>query len=107
VNNSRVENMQAIRAYKGHAAPVVAVAWRPKSYHHVASASLDGTVKLWDSRSALPLATIQDAAGSKLSAVVWSRQSKEDGGGLFVAAGGEDAVLRQYDVPELGVGVEA
>jgi WD40 repeat protein len=106
VSNSDDASMQAIRAYKAHAAPVVAVAWRPKSDHHVVSASLDGTVKLWDSRSALPLATLEDAAGSRLSAVVWGSRGKEGGGALFVAAGGEDAVLRQYDVPELGARVE-
>lgn len=95
-----------MRAYKAHAAPVSAVSWRPNSDHHVVSASFDGTVKLWDSRSALPLATLEDATGSKLSAAVWGSRSSA-GGELFVATGGEDAVLRQYDVPDLGVRVES
>lgn len=95
--------VQAIKAYKAHAAPVVAVAWRPQSDHHVMSASLDGTVKLWDSRSALPLATLDDAAGAKLSAVAWgTRDGSSSPSSLFIASGGEDAVLRLYDVPELG-----
>ena len=89
--------------YKAHAAPVVAVAWRPQSDHHVMSTSLDGTVKLWDSRSALPLATLDDASRSKLSTVAWgSRDSGSAASSLFIASGGEDAVLRLYDVPELG-----
>lgn len=98
--------LQAIRSYKAHLAPVSAVAWRPQSDHHVVSASLDGTVKLWDSRSALPLATLEDAAGSKLSAIAWG--SRDGGGGaLYVATGGEDAVLRTYDVPDFGVRAES
>lgn len=98
--------LQTIRAYKAHTAPVSAVAWRPQSGHHVVSASLDGTVKLWDSRSALPLATLADAEGSKLSAVAWGSRPAASGAALYVASGGEDAVLRQYGVPDVGVIVE-
>ena len=99
--------LQAMRVYKAHAAPVSAVSWRPQSDHHIVSASLDGTVKLWDSRSALPLATLEDAEGSKLSAVAWGSRTAATGGPLYVASGGEDAILRQYSVPDVGVIVES
>lgn len=91
--------MQALRVFKGHAGPVTAAAWRPGSELQVASAAHDGVLRLWDMRSAVPLATLGDCAGSKLFAAAWGWRAD---GGLAVATGGEDARLRVYDSPAAG-----
>ena len=91
------ELLQALRVFKGHGGPVAAAAWRPDSDVQVASAAHDGLLRLWDMRSAVPLATYDDCSGSKLLAVGWG-----GGGALSIATGGEDAKLRVYGAPAAG-----
>lgn len=94
--------VQALRVFKGHSGPVTAVAWRPESELQVASVAHDGVLRLWDMRSAVPLAALSECAGSKLLAAGWGWRAD---GGLAVATGGEDARLRVYDAPAAGEGV--
>ena len=49
---------QAVRACSSHTDWILALAWSPASEHHLLSASQDGSLKLWDTRSPLPLHTI-------------------------------------------------
>lgn len=50
--------MQA-KGFKSHTEWVTALAWHPTSPNHLLSASHDKTLKLWDTRASLPLATVQ------------------------------------------------
>jgi WD40 repeat protein len=93
--------VQAIKAFQAHTAPVTAVAWRPGTGHQVASASLDGAVKLWDARSPVALATLSEGQAGALSAVAWGAQSSGD---LLLVSGGAEGTLRIYDAPEAGTG---
>ncbi|RKP37954.1 WD40-repeat-containing domain protein [Dimargaris cristalligena] len=85
----------------GHRAWVSAVDWSPTSPFMLASASHDGTVKIWDVRSpTASLYTVNPAAqdmeesgsrkGQKLLTVDWS--------GSTLASGGEEGVLRLTSV---------
>jgi WD domain, G-beta repeat len=50
--------MQAVKTLASHTDWIAAIAWHPQSAHHLATASHDSTVKLWDTRAAVPLHTI-------------------------------------------------
>ena len=50
--------MQAVKTLASHTDWIAAIAWHPQSVHHLATASHDSTVKLWDTRAAVPLHTI-------------------------------------------------
>lgn len=66
------------------------VTWSPSSAYNLASASYDGTVKVWDIRSSTPLYSIRAASedGQKVMAVDWF-----DG---VIYSGGEDTQLRVH-----------
>ncbi|KAJ2781019.1 ribosome biogenesis protein ytm1 [Coemansia javaensis] len=78
----------------GHAGFVPAVSWAPGSAHMLASASHDGSIKVWDVRSRTPLYTVHAAAaadrGKKLLALDWHR--------ALLLAGGESGSLRIHSV---------
>lgn len=50
--------MQAVKTLSSHTDWIAAIAWHPQSAHHLVTASHDSTVKLWDTRAAVPLHTI-------------------------------------------------
>jgi WD40 repeat protein len=50
--------MQAVKTLASHTDWIAGIAWHPQSPHHLATASHDSTVKLWDTRAAVPLHTI-------------------------------------------------
>lgn len=64
---------------KGHQAAVNAVAWDPTHSDRLASASLDGSVRLWDYRSKQCLAVVQ--TGAENVGLCWH----PDGGMVAVA----------------------
>ncbi|KAF4728610.1 WD repeat-containing protein 12, partial [Perkinsus olseni] len=50
------EELELLQQYRTHERSITGVSWNPKSDYLVATSSLDGTVRLYDSRSArLPL----------------------------------------------------
>lgn len=60
--------------------------------HHVATASHDGTAKLWDLRAAIPLHTLEGQhGGEKVLAAAWA-------GPALLATGGADCKLRTAEV---------
>ncbi|KAJ1834374.1 ribosome biogenesis protein ytm1 [Coemansia sp. RSA 2711] len=78
-----------------HKGFVSSVAWAPSSAYMLASASHDGTIKVWDVRSRTPLYTVAAASASdadkKLLALDWHQQS-------LLLAGGESGSLRIHSV---------
>ena len=66
---------RALKSLESHSKWVSAVKWHPTSEHNILSASFDGSVKLWDIRSAIPLWTVdvEDTLGDedKLFCCAW------------------------------------
>lgn len=58
--DSRSREGEAIKveAYVSHANWISCVRWSPISPFHLATSSHDGTAKIWDTRSTVPLATL-------------------------------------------------
>lgn len=81
----------ALRALASHAGWVAALAWHPASAHVVASASYDGSLKLWDLRAAVPLHTLAGHHADKALCVAWA-------GPALLASGGADCKLRTAEV---------
>jgi len=72
-----------------HKAWVSAVKWSPMNPFTLASTSHDGTIKLWDIRSTLPLHTIQKhSKGSKAFCVAHTADT--------IYSGGSDCIVRRY-----------
>ncbi|EGD82802.1 hypothetical protein PTSG_03452 [Salpingoeca rosetta] len=85
-NTVRVWNInqhQMLQSFEGHAAPITAIAFS-ESGLHLASASSDGVVKLWNLRTLECLNTLELDAGTKVNALCF------DDTGRFLAIGGSD-----------------
>lgn len=63
-----------------HKAWVTACKWHQQSKYHILSASHDGSVKLWDIRSKIPLHTIEAHKDKILCADWWNRDCIVSGG---------------------------
>ena len=73
---------------------MAALAWRPGAAHTVASACFEGTLSLWDIRSAMPLSTVQAHDGKALD-LCWRGPNE-------LASGGSDAAVKVFQVPDAG-----
>ena len=71
----RLGAMQDQRQLLSHTDWVSALAWHPSSPHALASASYDGSVKLWDLRAAIPLHTLSGHSDSKVTERGWHTTS--------------------------------
>lgn len=79
---------QALQTFQSHADWVSDVKWHPTAEHTLLSASFDGSIKLWDVRSAIPLWTVDAAREEdKLFCCTWID-------GTTIACGGTDKTLR-------------
>nr|AIF73520.1 WD40 protein [Volvox ferrisii] len=88
----------AVTTHGSHANWVTAVAWCPSSAYHLATASHDGSVKLWDVRTAVPLGALE-GHGDKVLCVGWLGggglgNGAQPSGGLV--SGGADCHLRLW-----------
>lgn len=63
------------RARSAHGGWITGLAAHPTSPYHFASASHDGTARIWDLRAATPLFTLRAAQGERLQAVAWAGES--------------------------------
>lgn len=85
---------------KGYAAGdswMSGLAWRPQgagggSEHHVASVSHDGSMRLWDLRTPVPLGTIKQHSDKALAVAWWGPDT--------IASGGADCKLQLYEMPD-------
>lgn len=80
---------------------VSAVQWSGQNPYHLASTSHDGTVKLWDIRSSLPLHTVRAFGTAKapqkgLSLAYADTTTTESGGSFLLFAGGSDGIVKQF-----------
>ncbi|KAH9068694.1 hypothetical protein Ae201684P_004396 [Aphanomyces euteiches] len=80
--------------FQSHKQWVSAVEWSPSQAHQFVSCGYDGAVKLWDSRSSIPLFTLAAHTGKALD-VAWLSNAKP-----AFASGGEDCQLKFYATGE-------
>ncbi|HEX3641162.1 MAG TPA: hypothetical protein VHV10_07720 [Ktedonobacteraceae bacterium] len=67
---------QPLRIYQGHKGPIEALSWSPDGTK-IASASDDGTVRIWDVQTGKTLSVYQDQTPqAHFTAVAWSPNSK-------------------------------
>ncbi|DBA00234.1 TPA: hypothetical protein N0F65_007878 [Lagenidium giganteum] len=84
------------RTFQSHKEWVSAVQWQAENENLFASCSYDGTVKIWDSRSAIPLHTVAAHDGKVLD-LAWTTTASEDRK-LTLVSGGEDKQLKIFSV---------
>lgn len=82
--------LATVGSYKSHKAVVSAVRWSPNSPFHFASCDYEGLIKVWDTRSSMPLHTLESHDG-KAFCLDWFE------GGL-VASGGSDSKVATREV---------
>jgi ribosome biogenesis protein YTM1 len=80
-----------------HKAWVSAVQWSRQNPYHLASTSHDGSVKLWDIRSSLPLQTVR--AFPKTDKGLAMVYGDADGGMMYT--GGTDSIVKQFRCGDL------
>ena len=90
-----------ITTYRGHAAAVTAVAWSPADQHeavhyrsHIASASDDGTVQIWDALTGRKVSTYRGHSGG-VSTLAWSSEGKQ------IASAGMDSTVQVWDASNM------
>ncbi|GLJ38552.1 hypothetical protein SUGI_0785750 [Cryptomeria japonica] len=73
-------SLKPILQLSSHKSWISACKWHAESKHHLISASYDGTVKLWDIRSKVPLATLEAHTDKVLCADWWKGDRIVSGG---------------------------
>ena len=74
---------------------VSCVKWSPTNPYHIVSTSYDGTMKLWDIRTTLPLYTIRTfPTKEKGLSVCYSTPNRDES--TFLFAGGTDCIVKKY-----------
>ncbi|KAM4062678.1 WD domain, G-beta repeat domain-containing protein [Hirsutella rhossiliensis] len=88
------------RAFQGHTGSVEEIQWSPSEQSVFASASSDGTVRVWDvrSKSRKPALTVQVSA-SDVNVLSWSRQTSH-----LLASGADDGTWAVWDLRQWKAG---
>lgn len=87
-----IQKLTARRRYVGHSGPVMAVKFIPSGTNErLATACVDGTVKLWDKRKAICLFNFDGQFSQAVRSLAWSDDGK------FLAAGSEDGLVLVWD----------
>ena len=82
------------RPYKGHEGSVEDIQWSPNEKNVFASASSDGTVRIWDirSKSRRPAITVE-VSDTDVNVLSWSKQTQH-----LLATGADDGVWAVWDL---------
>ncbi|KAF2733561.1 glutamate-rich WD repeat-containing protein-like protein 1 [Polyplosphaeria fusca] len=81
-------------AYTGHQGTVEELQWSPSERHVFASASNDGTVKIWDARSKSRKAAVSvQVSKTDVNVLSWSRQTSH-----LLASGADDGEWAVWDL---------
>ncbi|PHH61598.1 hypothetical protein CDD81_8113 [Ophiocordyceps australis] len=90
------------RPFQGHTGSVEEIQWSPSEQFVFASASSDGTVRIWDVRSKArrPAITVQ-ASNSDVNVMSWSRQTTH-----LLASGADDGVWGVWDLRQWKAGAD-
>jgi ribosome biogenesis protein YTM1 len=95
-NNAKQSSLISDNTFRpSHKEWVSSVNWSKSNAYHLASTSHDGTIKMWDIRSSVPLHTVRAfPKEEKALCLAWeSSTDKESTGVMF--AGGTDCILKQ------------
>ncbi|CAH0482812.1 unnamed protein product [Peronospora belbahrii] len=84
------------RTFRLHKQWVSSVSWHPDNEHLFVSGDYDGTAKVWDVRSTIPLHTVKAHEG-KLLDLCWRSQGNNGSNVAFVT-GGDDKKLNFFSV---------
>lgn len=79
-----------VKAYNAHEGWISSIAWRPNNNCHIVTASHDGSVKLWDIRTAVPLGSLQQHSDKVLCVGWWGEE--------VIVSGGADCKLHIYEM---------
>ena len=90
------------RAFQGHTGSVEEVQWSPSEQSVFASASSDGTVRVWDvrSKSRRPAITVQ-VSDHDVNVMSWSRQTSH-----LLASGADDGTWAVWDLRQWKAGAD-
>ncbi|PHH75112.1 hypothetical protein CDD82_4589 [Ophiocordyceps australis] len=90
------------RPFQGHTGSVEEIQWSPSEQFVFASASSDGTVRIWDVRSKARKAAITvQASNSDVNVMSWSRQTTH-----LLASGADDGVWGVWDLRQWKAGAD-
>jgi len=89
INFYDAKSGKLLSTIKGHAEPIEAIAFHPKGTA-IATASRDGTAKVWDPVSGKELHTLKGHTGT-VAEIVYC------GDGKWIATGGEDKTVKVWD----------
>jgi len=106
--NSRQNSSNTRITFRSHSNTITALNWSPSDPHHLVSSSYDGTVKVWDIRSQIPLMTLkqkpqlstemQQMEELRVLDVQWIAAGR--GGTGRIISGGTDKRLHYYQWEE-------
>lgn len=88
------EGMKAKLRFKSHKSCVTALQWHPTNAHLFLSSSHDGSLKLWDIRSHIPLHTVAEAHDDQALCLSWCAHESR-----LALSGGSDTKLRIHHFP--------
>ncbi|MEC8896101.1 MAG: WD40 repeat domain-containing protein [Planctomycetota bacterium] len=97
VGPSPAKEAVPVRLFSGHSAPVYDVSISPDA-RLLATASFDGSLKIWNVRDGMERATLSGHRGKVMSVTFSSA-------GNFLLSGGEDGTARLWDAPRDQAGV--
>jgi eukaryotic-like serine/threonine-protein kinase len=78
-------------SYTKHSATVNMVAWSPEG-NHIASASNDHTVRVWDASTGNDFVPVYNIPNAKMNSVAWSPDAK------YIAVASDDTIVRVWEV---------